>query len=169
MGADMDGVWKEHGTLDEFPSNGPEVLWRQPIGGGYAGRTVDFTVEVLSNTLTEAHTVKMFIKDFAGDFSSYEEASVMLDGPGIYNVSLTAIDDPTRVVQWGFQMFGVNVWATDVGAYADAEHVVFTHDQVFFTVNLYFRTRVFSEQNPVANLDFQSDAFAVVTDFAVSN
>lgn len=93
--------------------------YAEVLGGGYAGRTVTLSVEVLSNTLTEAHTVKLFIKDFAGDFGSFVEESVMLEAPGVYSITLDAIDDPTRVVQWGFQMYGVNVWVTDVGQFGN--------------------------------------------------
>ena len=51
----------------------------------------------------------------------------------------------------------------------DTEHIVFTHDQVLFTFNFNFRARVFSEQNPVANLDFQRHTISIVADFTVSN
>lgn len=40
MGENMDGVWAESGTINKFPSEGPEFVWRQPIGGGYAGPSV---------------------------------------------------------------------------------------------------------------------------------
>ena len=82
------------------------------VNGPYAGVTVNFSFEVLSNTLTSAHTVKAFVKDYAPDFSSFVESSVLLTGPGHYAVSLTAINDAGRHVQWGFQMYGVNVHPT---------------------------------------------------------
>jgi outer membrane protein assembly factor BamB len=37
MGPQRDGVWREKGILDRFPPGGPKVLWRTPVGGGYAG------------------------------------------------------------------------------------------------------------------------------------
>src|SRR5205807_3708528 len=40
MGPQRDGVWRETGILKEFPRGGPKVLWRTPIGGGYAGPAV---------------------------------------------------------------------------------------------------------------------------------
>lgn len=40
MGADRDGVWKETGIMMSFPKNGPNVTWRAPLGGGYAGPAV---------------------------------------------------------------------------------------------------------------------------------
>ncbi len=40
MGAKMDGVWYEPGMVDAFPADGPEVLWRVPVGPGYTGPSV---------------------------------------------------------------------------------------------------------------------------------
>ena len=39
-GPNRDGVWKETGILDRFPSEQLEILWRVPIGAGYCGPTV---------------------------------------------------------------------------------------------------------------------------------
>ncbi len=40
MGPKRDAIWRETGILDKFPSGGPKVRWRTPIGGGYAGPAV---------------------------------------------------------------------------------------------------------------------------------
>jgi outer membrane protein assembly factor BamB len=40
LGPRRDGVWREHGILQQFPPGGPKVLWRTPLGGGYAGPAV---------------------------------------------------------------------------------------------------------------------------------
>lgn len=40
LGSQRDGVWRETGLLDKFPKEGPKILWRTPIGGGYAGPAV---------------------------------------------------------------------------------------------------------------------------------
>jgi outer membrane protein assembly factor BamB len=40
MGAKRDAVWTESGVMQTFPKDGPKVLWRTPIGGGYAGPSV---------------------------------------------------------------------------------------------------------------------------------
>ena len=40
MGPKRDGVWRDTGILDAFPSEGPKINWRVPIGGGYAGPAV---------------------------------------------------------------------------------------------------------------------------------
>jgi outer membrane protein assembly factor BamB len=39
-GPERDGVWRESGIISEFPEDGLEVRWRQPIGAGYSGPTV---------------------------------------------------------------------------------------------------------------------------------
>jgi outer membrane protein assembly factor BamB len=40
LGDRRDGVWRETGTLDKFPRNGPKFLWRAPVGKGYSGPSV---------------------------------------------------------------------------------------------------------------------------------
>jgi outer membrane protein assembly factor BamB len=40
LGPQRDGVWRETGILEAFPAGGPRVVWRAPIGGGYAGPAV---------------------------------------------------------------------------------------------------------------------------------
>jgi len=40
MGPQRDDVWREHGILSHFPANGPKVVWRAPIQGGYSGPAV---------------------------------------------------------------------------------------------------------------------------------
>jgi outer membrane protein assembly factor BamB len=36
-GPRADGTWKAPKLAEKFPAGGPPVLWRRPIGGGYAG------------------------------------------------------------------------------------------------------------------------------------
>ena len=85
--------------------------------GPLAGQTVTFSGVVIENTLTSAHVVKAFVKDYAPDFSSFNESSVVLSAEGAFSVSLATSADPARHVQYGLQMIGVNVWATDVAPY----------------------------------------------------
>ncbi len=40
LGPQRDGVWRETGIIEKFPSDGPAVRWRTPIGAGYAGPAV---------------------------------------------------------------------------------------------------------------------------------
>src|SRR5579884_502270 len=40
MGPHRDAVWAETGILDRLPPQGPKVLWRTPVAGGYAGPAV---------------------------------------------------------------------------------------------------------------------------------
>ncbi len=40
LGPRRDGVWRETGILKSFPKEGLKVLWRKPLGGGYAGPAV---------------------------------------------------------------------------------------------------------------------------------
>lgn len=88
--------------------------------GPFAGQTVTFSGNVLSNTLTQAHVARVFIRDFAGDFSSVVEQSILLPAAGPFSLSLATINDPGRHVQYGFQLTGVNVWVTDVTPFGAA-------------------------------------------------
>jgi outer membrane protein assembly factor BamB len=40
MGPNRDDVWPETGIVRALPPGGPKVLWRVPVGGGYAGPAV---------------------------------------------------------------------------------------------------------------------------------
>jgi outer membrane protein assembly factor BamB len=40
LGPGGDSVWRETGIVEKLPTNGPPVLWRVPIGAGYAGPAV---------------------------------------------------------------------------------------------------------------------------------
>ena len=94
--------------------------------GTYVGTTLDFTGNVLSDTLAngpvnslgEGWTAVAFIKDFAPDYSSFNITTAPLVN-GVFNVSLATIADPTRHVQYGFEVVGPDVWATDVGPFGD--------------------------------------------------
>jgi outer membrane protein assembly factor BamB len=40
LGPKRDSIWSESGIVERFPTNGPPILWRAKIGGGYAGPVV---------------------------------------------------------------------------------------------------------------------------------
>lgn len=40
MGKNRDDVWSEAGILEAFPADGPKVLWRRPVHGGFSGPAV---------------------------------------------------------------------------------------------------------------------------------
>ncbi|MHB8972953.1 MAG: PQQ-binding-like beta-propeller repeat protein [Pirellulaceae bacterium] len=40
LGPQRESVWRETGILEQFPAAGPTVLWRHPVGGGFAGPAV---------------------------------------------------------------------------------------------------------------------------------
>ena len=88
-------------------------MYVEPAAGSMSGQKVTFSGNVSANTLTGAHTAIAFIKDFAPDWSTYVQTTVVLT-PGPFSISLDTINDPARHVQYGFQMVGPNVWITDV-------------------------------------------------------
>ncbi|MCX8090571.1 MAG: hypothetical protein N3I86_06480 [Verrucomicrobiae bacterium] len=92
-------------------------MYVETHGGLLGGQTVTFEFSVLANTFTPAHTAYGFIRDFAPDYSSFNQAIIAITTPGDYSISLNTLPDPARHVQYGFQTKGVNVWITDVAPY----------------------------------------------------
>jgi len=131
--ADLTAVWSgDVLTLGPNTINDTSTFWY--VGGGgpgaagnknmdanmyvqsdaLAGETVTFTGKVLSNTLVSPYTSVAFIKDFAPDFSSFNQVSVPLT-PGDFSITLATVNAAGRHVQYGFETIGPNVWITDVG------------------------------------------------------
>ncbi len=55
LGPQRDSVWRESGILDTFPPEGPQQVWRQKIGFGFAGPAVAqgrvFVVDYLADAI----------------------------------------------------------------------------------------------------------------------
>lgn len=85
-----------------------------------AGQTVTFTGKVLSNTLSSDYTSVAFIKDFAPDYSSFNQTTVELT-PGVFSITLATDTAPGRHIQYGFETIGRNVWITDVAQFGAIE------------------------------------------------
>jgi hypothetical protein len=135
-------------TLSPNTINDPNVYWYTPSGGPgsvgnkimdanlyvettgvFTGQTVTFSGTVLANTLFgkqdangNGWTSVAFIKDFAADYSSSVSVTIPLNVGG-FSISLNAINDPARHVQYGFETVGPDVWATDVGQYGSIQLV----------------------------------------------
>jgi outer membrane protein assembly factor BamB len=56
LGVKRDSVWRETGILEKFPEQGPPVLWRQPVAGGYAGPAVAEGKVFVADFLTDVDT-----------------------------------------------------------------------------------------------------------------
>ncbi len=95
-------------------------MYVEPVAGTYAGQTVTFEGNVLSNSLVSPYTSVAFIKDFAPDYSSNVSITVPLT-PGPFSISLATGADPLRHVQYGFETIGPDVWITDVEPYGKVE------------------------------------------------
>lgn len=129
------------GTLTLYPNSvdDPNPFWYLPEGGpgstgnkqmeancyhevsdgSLSGVVVTFEGTVVSNSFTSSHVAKIFVKDFAPDYSSFNSQIIDLV-PGPFSVSLETEPDPARHVQWGFIVTGPNVWITDVAPYGTA-------------------------------------------------
>lgn len=90
----------------------------QQVDDAFAGQTVTFEGEILSNTFTQAHVGSIFIRDFAPDFSSFNETFVPAT-PGAFSIQLATDPGAGRHVQWGFQVKGENVWVTDTAPFGN--------------------------------------------------
>jgi hypothetical protein len=127
-------------TLGPNSINDPSSYWYTPSGGpgatgnktmdanmyvetptgSLAGQKVTFKGNVLSNSFISPYTSVAFIKDFAPDYSSSVSVTVPLT-PGPFSINLTAIPDPNRHVQYGFETIGPDVWITDAGPVGNAQ------------------------------------------------
>jgi hypothetical protein len=88
--------------------------------GTLNGQNVTFAGNVISATLAAVNpyngvpwTSVAFIKDFAPDYSSFNTITAPVTSTGIFSISLNAVNDPARHVQYGFETIGSDVWATD--------------------------------------------------------
>jgi hypothetical protein len=127
-------------TLGPNQINDPSSYWYTPAGGPgavgnkimdanlynettgtYVGTTLDFTGNVLSDTLAngpvnqlgEGWTSVAFIKDFAPDYSSFTTSTAPLN-VGMFSISLATSANPGDHIQYGFETIGPDVWSTDV-------------------------------------------------------
>lgn len=117
---DPDPFWYQGGGGPGAAGNKiMEANLYQQVDGGLAGQTVTFSGNVLSYSFTDAHNVRVFIRDFAADFSSSVDVFADIDASGSFSISLATIDDASRHVQWGVQVSGVNVWFTDTAAFGN--------------------------------------------------
>jgi outer membrane protein assembly factor BamB len=55
LGPKRDGIWRETGIVDKFPKDGPPVVWKIPVGGGYCGPAIaEGRVFVMDRMQTDA-------------------------------------------------------------------------------------------------------------------
>ncbi len=125
-------------TLGPNSINDPSPFWYTPAGGpgstgnkvmeanlyhevtgAYAGQVVQFKGKVLSNTFDQNHVARIFIRDFAPDYSSSVDTFINVT-VGDFDISMLAINDAARHIQWGFQVKGPCVWITDIGPVGNA-------------------------------------------------
>ncbi|MCB9850009.1 MAG: PEP-CTERM sorting domain-containing protein [Phycisphaerales bacterium] len=96
------------------------AMYQEYPAGTLSGETLTFTGEVLSNTLNDApdRDTYIFIKDFAGDYSSSFSTIIPAPESGPFSISLLV--DPgaegNRHLQFGFMNVGPNVWSDTVAA-----------------------------------------------------
>lgn len=100
-------------------------LYGQGDPGAFAGQTITFAGSVTSYNLATnsagiPYAMMAFIRDFAPDFSSFTTSTQAITSIGDFSINLAASSDAGRHVQWGVQMMGPNIWATDSAQLATA-------------------------------------------------
>jgi hypothetical protein len=115
---DPDPFWYQGGGGPGAPGNKvmEANIYQEVSDGSLSGTTVTFEGTVLANTYTAAHEARLFIRDWAPDFSSVNE--IYIDAvAGDFSFSLDTDAGVGRHVQWGLQTKGENVWVTDVAPF----------------------------------------------------
>lgn len=54
MGPDRNNSWNETGLIESFPNEGPNVVWRTPVAGGYSGAAVANGKVLITDFVTDA-------------------------------------------------------------------------------------------------------------------
>ena len=70
-------------------------LYQEDNTNVYSGTTLTFAGFIQSNTFTSAHVAKIFVRDFAPDYSSFNENTIAMV-PGAFSVSLNTLPGPGR-------------------------------------------------------------------------
>lgn len=91
-------------------------LYAQFADGEVSGKLVNFKGDVTGYTLQPGWSFKAFIRDFAPDYSSVVEVSTPITSTGTFDLGAVISADPTRHQQYGLQMYGPCVWATDIAS-----------------------------------------------------
>ena len=60
-GPSRDGVWRETGIIDQFPSEQLALSWRVPISSGYSGPTVAAGRVYVTDRLVEPRQVERIL------------------------------------------------------------------------------------------------------------
>lgn len=76
MGPQRDNIWRESGIIEKFAEDGPKVLWRTPIDGGYSGPAVANGRVFITDYVTEGN-VK--VGNFQRDEFTGTERVICLD------------------------------------------------------------------------------------------
>src|SRR5436190_312569 len=58
LGPERDSVWRETGIIDKFPADGPKILWRGKVSGGFTGPAVAGGKVYVADYLTEGDVTK---------------------------------------------------------------------------------------------------------------
>lgn len=58
LGPQRDAIWRDTGIIEKFPENGPKLVWKQPLGGGYTGPAVAMSKVYVTDRAVKAGAAK---------------------------------------------------------------------------------------------------------------
>ena len=58
LGPHRDGTWAADNISETFPANGPKLLWKQTVGGGYSGPAVASGCVIMMDRLATSTAAK---------------------------------------------------------------------------------------------------------------
>src|SRR5581483_6791865 len=129
MGPRRDDSWTERGIVDHFPQNGPPVLWRAPINGGYCGPAVVgnrlFVMDRPVKTSSETNGVKeerVLCLDASTGKALWEHSY-----PCSYNIGYAAGPRATPTVSAG-RVFTLGAMGDLLCLQADSGKVLWAHN-----------------------------------------
>ncbi len=120
---DPNAYWYIGGGADGNPGNKiMDANLYAEFTGVYVNQNLTFTGVVYSNVLLNATSTNQqgngwrcfaFIKDFNSGYSSFTTTNLLLTNTGTFSITLHTSSDASHHIQWGFETFGPDVWASD--------------------------------------------------------
>ena len=145
-GPNQDGISEETGLAESWPENGPEVLWRLPIKGGFSSISVadgiaytmagteegEFVVAIDAEKGSEVWKTRIGDLFVDEEYGSGPRATPTVDGDRVYAFggtgALACLDAKSGELQWGFNV--VEKFETENAEYGASASTVIVGDKL---------------------------------------